>query len=229
MERCSATSILLVDREPAFRGALAGMLREDGHHVVEAADAADAACIEAFDAIHVLLCAHDVPAENGIWLADRFHAVQPTLPVVLLAAYRPRSLGRDLAHRRHVGVLQKPMPYDLLHRLIHKLTSGSRAVAVPPAPHRGDRHVRRASNGVHDEPRGRADRATVRVHAARERLEQAMASHGYAERAEAARDGATDARQAASGASSAVATARQAANSAREAARVARRRLRRTD
>jgi CheY-like chemotaxis protein len=120
---CSAISILLVDREPGFRSALAGMLREDGHDVVECPDAGELPRVEVLGRFDVLLCAHEMPAENGLWLADRVHAAHPALPAILLAAYLPSALGHELAERPFLRLVEKPLSYDDLHQLIHELAS----------------------------------------------------------------------------------------------------------
>jgi DNA-binding NtrC family response regulator len=60
-----------------------------------------------------------MPKTNGLTLADQFHAVHPTVPVLLATAYRT-GLGAEVARRPFVRMVQKPIPYETLHRLIHE-------------------------------------------------------------------------------------------------------------
>lgn len=120
MGECAEISILLVDREPAFRAALTGMLREDGHGVFECPDATDLPPLDLVGLIDVLVSAHDMPAQNGVWLADRFHAARPAVPVILLATYRPFAL--EGPERPFLRLIEKPVPYEALHGVIHELS-----------------------------------------------------------------------------------------------------------
>ena len=131
MGLCSGISILLVDHEAGFRSAFASMLREDGHRVIECPDLVELAGPRPLAAVDVLVCAHDMPMENGLWLADRLHASRPLLPAILLAAYCPPSLDDELASRSFLRLVEKPVAYDTVHVLIHELATRA------PGPARG--------------------------------------------------------------------------------------------
>jgi hypothetical protein len=96
---------------------------ENGHRVRALADAADSAPSPRLADVRIILVAHDKPAQDGVWLADRFHRACPVVPIVLLAAYRSGSLDRELAVRPFIRPVEKPVGYDELHTLIHTLAA----------------------------------------------------------------------------------------------------------
>jgi len=97
------------------------MLREDGHVVRALAAAVDLPQLATLADVGVLLAAHEMPAQNGLWMADRFHRAYPAVPIVLLTAYCPASLHRELAVRPFIRLVEKPVGYPELHSLIHTL------------------------------------------------------------------------------------------------------------
>jgi DNA-binding NtrC family response regulator len=112
-------SILLVDDEGSFRDSLAEMLRDDGHEVLAYPEPDALPPLDTLSGVDLLLTDYDMPKTNGLTLADRFHAVHPTVPVLLATAYRT-GLGDEVARRPFVRMVQKPIPYETLHRLIHE-------------------------------------------------------------------------------------------------------------
>ena len=112
------TSILLVDDEGSFRDSLAEMLRDDGHEVLAYAAPAAIPPLDTLGGVELLLTDYDMPQTNGLTLADRFHAYHPTVPVLLATAYRI-GLDAEVARRPFLRMVQKPIPYETLHRLIH--------------------------------------------------------------------------------------------------------------
>jgi CheY-like chemotaxis protein len=110
--------ILLVDDEGSFRDSLAEMLRDDGHEVLAYSEPDALPPLRTLSGVDLLLTDYDMPKTNGLTLADRFHACHPTVPVLLATAYRT-GLDAEVARRPFVRLVQKPIPYETLHRLIH--------------------------------------------------------------------------------------------------------------
>lgn len=98
------------------------MLHEDGHRVVECSSVSGLAELQRLQEVDILVCAHDMPVENGLWLVDRLHAVRPAVPAILVAPYRPVALDDELATRPFAWLVEKPVDYDTMHWLIHELT-----------------------------------------------------------------------------------------------------------
>ena len=116
--------VLLVDDDEVFRRGLADNLREDGHAVFEYA-APDEVPQSAFDAVSVVVTDFELPGHDGLGFAEHVHAVQPRLPVVLVTA-RPDALASmDARARSSVSLVQKPVDYQRLHRLLHTLVAAT--------------------------------------------------------------------------------------------------------
>jgi two-component system response regulator GlrR len=108
-----------VDDEGSFRTSLAEMLREDGHEVLDYPEPAAVPPAGAMDRLDLLLTDYEMPGRNGLSLADEFHAHHPALPVLLVTAYRT-GLGAEAAQRSFLRIVQKPIGYETLHRMIHE-------------------------------------------------------------------------------------------------------------
>lgn len=121
---CGAIRIVLVEDELAFRESLAEMLRDDGHEVLAYADPARMPPFETLGRVDLLLTDYEMPGKNGLALADEFHAHRPGVPVLLATAYRAGVDG-SAATRPFLRVVQKPITYDGMHRLIHECAARS--------------------------------------------------------------------------------------------------------
>ena len=118
---CFDMPILVVEDERLFRIAITAMLREDGHDVLEFADPANLPSLFALGRVDLLLCDYELPGENGLALADRFHATHAAQPIILVTGYRTHRLDTEAAQRPFVRLVEKPVRYDELHALIHHL------------------------------------------------------------------------------------------------------------
>lgn len=117
---CSAIQVLVVDDEEGFRANLADMLRDDGHAVVDCTSA-EAALAADLSGIAILVTDYSMPGQSGLALADQIHARHPTMPVVIVSAYRTQTLESQAKARDFVSLLSKPLEFDDLHGLIHRL------------------------------------------------------------------------------------------------------------
>ena len=121
--RCGDIRILFVEDEESFRLALAETLRDDGH-VVDAygrPSEVRPAAIRGADIVitdyRMGLCELD-----GLAFADAVHAGRGDVPIVLLTAFDSAMLERRVAARDGFVVLrQKPIDYEVVHALVHRL------------------------------------------------------------------------------------------------------------
>lgn len=111
--------VLLLDDDDSFRNALAENLRDDGYRVVDYGAAQDLPPFTALSDVKVLVTDYDLPGTNGLTFADRFHAAYPNVPIIMVTGACTRHLEAQAAARGFVSVLQKPLEYDKLHRLLH--------------------------------------------------------------------------------------------------------------
>jgi DNA-binding NtrC family response regulator len=125
-DNCSAIGILLVDDEASFRTNLAEMLRDDGHVVWDYGTPADIPEPAAKSEVAVLISDYDMPGKTGIALADEFHA-RRKVPVLLVTAYRTRSIDAQVSSRPFMRLVEKPIDYGALHTLLHQLRDAASA------------------------------------------------------------------------------------------------------
>jgi len=125
---CKELQILLIDDEPDFRSALATILREDGHVVREFASPTDLPPLAELADVRVLITDYDMPGENGVAFAARFHAMYPSALVVLITGDWTRWPEEYSGAYTYLHVCQKPVDYDHLHAELHAW-----ATAVPVA------------------------------------------------------------------------------------------------
>jgi two-component system nitrogen regulation response regulator GlnG len=111
---------VLVDDEVSFRTSLAEMLRDDGHVVRDYATPSELPALPSVGDVAVLLTDYDMPGQNGLDLADEFHVCHPTIPVIVLTAYRFGALEAKVQARSFMQLVQKPIDYVALHALIHE-------------------------------------------------------------------------------------------------------------
>lgn len=120
---CSDIPILLVEDEHAFRTGLGGMLREDGHDVLEYSEPGRMPPLSLLGHVSLLLSDYEMPGQNGLLLADRFHAAHPNVPIILATGFRGSALEHEVAGRGFLHLVEKPVTYDYIHSLIHELSA----------------------------------------------------------------------------------------------------------
>ncbi len=113
--------VLLIDDDDSFRHALAENLRDDGFQVADYAAARELPPLTTLGGVTVLVTDYDLPGTNGLLLADRFHAAYPNVPIIMVTGACTGHLQAQVAARGFVSMLQKPLEYDKLHRLLHHI------------------------------------------------------------------------------------------------------------
>ena len=122
-DRLHKQTIVLLDDDESFRNALAENLRDDGYQVVEYATAHEVPPLTALREVTVVVTDYDMPGTNGLTFADTFHAVYPSVPIIIVTGVCTKSLETQAAARGFVSVLRKPIQYDQLQDLLYQ-TSG---------------------------------------------------------------------------------------------------------
>jgi len=118
---CREIPILLVDDDPSFRHGLAGVLGDDGHEVFAYAFPDEVPEDSRLEGVTLLITDYEMPGENGVAFADRFHAAHPDVPVLLVTAYRTHPIDAQVATRPFLTALSKPLDYEHFHEFIHGL------------------------------------------------------------------------------------------------------------
>lgn len=127
--------VLLVDDDPTLRSVLADSLREDGYAVQVFAAPGEVPALDTLSAIDLVITDYEMPGESGLAFADRFHAVYPAVPVVLMSAHCASTFAGAVTARHFLHLWGKPFVYDELNALLHQLAAdaanGHRAVHQP--------------------------------------------------------------------------------------------------
>ena len=112
-------TIQAVDKDAFICALLDELLTESGHHVVLAANGAEALAHAGAEGVvpQLLLTGVDLPDMKGSELASRLIAQQPQLKVIFMTDLAPDALLR-LGVYRHDTILRKPFGYDQLEACV---------------------------------------------------------------------------------------------------------------
>ena len=114
--------VVIVDDDEGFRHGLAEHLRDDGHKVAEYGSPCELPALETLSRASLLITDYQMPGEDGLHLAQRFHAANPQIPVIIVTAYGSEHLSRLATDLTFLSLYPKPLDYFGFHQLIHKLT-----------------------------------------------------------------------------------------------------------
>lgn len=118
---CEDIAIVLIDDDPAFRISLAELLRDDGHELLDFDHPGALPGFENLREVALLVTDYDMPGQNGLQVADAFHARHPDIPVLLLTGCDTSFLAQEVERRPFLHLLIKPVDYTRVHDLIHQL------------------------------------------------------------------------------------------------------------
>lgn len=121
--RAKILKVLLIEDDLAMRTGIEGNLELDGHSVEAHASVEALGPITRLTDIDLLITDHQLPGENGLEFADRFHALRPEVPIVLITAYFSRDLEARVGGRGFVRLLRKPFVYEEFHELIQRMAN----------------------------------------------------------------------------------------------------------
>jgi DNA-binding NtrC family response regulator len=102
-----------------FRTSLADLLRDDGHELLDYEHPGAVPPLADLYGIALLVTDYAMPQRNGFELADEFRKAHPDAPVILVSGLA----SIDARGRHFVHPLEKPVDYDTLHGLIHRLVA----------------------------------------------------------------------------------------------------------
>lgn len=117
--------VVIIDDDDSFRNGLAEHLRDDGHAVTEYASPAALPPLDSMHAPALLITDYEMPGEDGLQLAKRFHEAHPDVPVVIVTARWTEYLDAQVAAGDFLRLIRKPLDYDLFHRTLHEITGPS--------------------------------------------------------------------------------------------------------
>jgi DNA-binding response OmpR family regulator len=110
--------VLVVDDEVNITSIVEEHFTSLGYHVDVAHDGAAALIQAAAVRPDVVLLDVTMPKVSGDEVLDRLHAIDPTLPIVILTGNADESLARSFLHRGALDYVAKPFQLDTLERVV---------------------------------------------------------------------------------------------------------------
>ena len=112
--------ILLVDDDPVTRESIKLLLGIDRHIVTEARNGMEALDLIAWQYFDLVLLDFLMPGMHGGEVARRIKEIEPSLPILMVTAFREKLLG----YNRPSAILGKPFEMNELRDQISKLVPG---------------------------------------------------------------------------------------------------------
>lgn len=128
-------TILIVDDEPQYRLLLRGVLQEEGHIVLDAADGLEALAKLDRTTPDIIISDVYMPGMDGLRFHRqvRSHPDRFTIPFLFVSAYDDEHSHRAVKDPRYEGFLRKGLPVDLLKQWVAYLTTPlDRRPPTPP-------------------------------------------------------------------------------------------------
>ena len=128
-------TVLIIDDDEICRTPAATLLKRDGWKVIEAADGEQGIALALAHRPDVILCDLLMPRGNGFHVC-RTVREHPELAQTKLVVMTGRDYASDRENAKEAGVddyLVKPIEFEILRAVLHRLASGSAAVARPVA------------------------------------------------------------------------------------------------
>jgi len=127
--RGSETILLVEDAEP-LRLLAQLFLKENGYHVLAAADGAEAEQVAAQtpNPIHLLLTDVVMPGINGRVLAERLASLHPAMKVLYMSGYTDNFIAGHGVLEEGIHLLHKPFTEEVLMRKIRELLDAGKVM-----------------------------------------------------------------------------------------------------
>ena len=107
-------TLLLVEDDAGVRTGLAEMLRCDGFSVADFPHPRALPQLTLLGGVALVSTDYQMPEEDGLSLADRFHAQHREVPILLVSAFVNPQLEQRTSQRSFLTVMHKPIEYEAL-------------------------------------------------------------------------------------------------------------------
>lgn len=122
--------ILVADDDQTLREELAGLLREDGHVVVTAADGGEALKTVDRESFEVALLDLRMPKATGLEVLHRLRVVRPETAVVMITGQGTIDTAVEAMKGGAIDFVEKPYDLEALRRTLHGVADERKARAM---------------------------------------------------------------------------------------------------
>ena len=126
-----ATSVLVVDDEPADREFLRLWLEQWGYGVTLAGSAAEALEAMLIEPASIILCDIRMPGYDGLWLVERVRAKWPHTAIVMTTAVNDLQTVMKAKRAGVVDYITKPLNWELLRQALGRARVGNNCADNP--------------------------------------------------------------------------------------------------
>src|SRR3989442_12448028 len=126
--------ILIADDDETLRSELAGILHEDGHEVVAAADGGEALRAVERESFDVALLDLRMPKATGLDVLHRLRVVRPETAVVMITGEGTIDAAVEAMKGGAVDFVEKPYDLEVLRRTLRMVEEERTARALLAAP-----------------------------------------------------------------------------------------------
>ena len=113
--------ILVADDDTTLREELAGLLREDGHQIITAADGGDALRTVDRESFDVALLDLRMPRATGLEVLHRLRVVRPETAVVMITGEGTIDTAVEAMKGGAIDFVEKPYDLEALRRTLHRV------------------------------------------------------------------------------------------------------------
>src|SRR5437867_2227116 len=122
--------ILVADDDETLRGELAGILREDGHAVVVAADGGEALRAVERESFDVALLDLKMPKASGLDVLHRLRVVRPETAVVVVTGQGTIDAAVEAMKAGAIDFVEKPYEVEALQHTLRTVDEERRTRAM---------------------------------------------------------------------------------------------------
>src|SRR5712691_11630350 len=130
----TSMKILIADDDTVLRSELAGLLREDGHEVVGAADGEEALRLVERESFDAALLDLRMPKASGLEVLHRLRVTRPSTAVVVITGQGTIDAAVEAMKAGAIDFVEKPYEVDALRRTLRTVQEEQRARSLLGAP-----------------------------------------------------------------------------------------------
>lgn len=117
-ERLPPLRVLVIDDEARSRDLIAGLLKNDGHHVMTAEGGREGLEILRYGSTDFIITDRAMPAMSGDEVAKEAHKIQPGTPIIMLTGFGDIMKDGDECPLGVARVMSKPVTAEELRRVM---------------------------------------------------------------------------------------------------------------